>query len=201
VATGLAKAAMKSYLSGQVIGFIVQLESVKAIGDAAQIVRKAEQTRAQFDRWAEGLAAAAEGRTADAQKKLGALASQISPAVSNTIAWAEAAQAAVNKNVDAFLAKAVGAAGELEMVKTAKDSIDALGPVANNLAAIRAAAKECATVSANITPPEFPGWKDVKSEDDVAAAVAAYEKTFTTALYDAAKCQAVVTRVGRLLSR
>jgi hypothetical protein len=55
VATGLAKVAMKTYLSGQALGLITQLESVKTIGDTIQVIRKAEQTRSQFDKWTLGL--------------------------------------------------------------------------------------------------------------------------------------------------
>lgn len=87
VATGLAKTAMKSYLSGQALGFLTQLESIQAIGDTVQVLKKADQTRAQFEQWSSGLQAATEGRMKDAQKSLGSLASQISPGIGNAVAW------------------------------------------------------------------------------------------------------------------
>lgn len=199
VTTGIAKAAMKSYLSGQALGLITQLESVKAIGDTVQVIRKAEQTRAQFDQWTSGLEAAAEGRMQDAQKALGSLAFQISPSISNAVAWAEAAEAAVAKKVDEFVAKASKAAGELDAIKTAKESIKTLNAVADNINAIRAAAVKCATIPEAIKPNKYNGWKRVKSEADVEAAVETYKKKVARSLRAAAKCQAVVTRVQRVL--
>ena len=93
------------------------MESIEAIEDTVQVLKKADQTRAQFEQWSAGLQAAAEGRMKDAQKLLGSLASQISTGISNAVAWVDAAQAAVTKNIDAFLAKVAIAAGELEAIE------------------------------------------------------------------------------------
>jgi len=92
VATGLAKTATKSYLSGQALGILTQLESIQTIGETVQVLKKADQTRAQFEQWSSGLQAAAEGRIKDAQKSLGSSASQISPGIGNAMAWVDAAQ-------------------------------------------------------------------------------------------------------------
>lgn len=198
VVTGLAKTAMKSYLSGQALGFLTQLESIKAIGDTVQVIKKADQSRAEFEKWSSGLQAAAEGRMKDAQKALGSLASQISPNIGNAVAWADAAQAAVTKNIDAFLAKAAAAAGELDAIEDAKETIAKLKNVADNINAIRAAAEQCAKLPSSIKPEQFSGWQDVTSQAGVDAAVKAYKAKFDKPLYAAAKCQAVVTRARRV---
>lgn len=181
------------------LGFITELESVKEIGDAVKIIGKVERTRAKYERWADGLTAAAEGRLQDAQIALGSLASQITPAISDTIAWGQAAQAVVEKNIDGFLAQVTSAAGEIQLVMSATKTIDDLKTVAKNMKVIQAAAKECAKVPASITPSEFPGWEAVQSENDIDAAVAAYERVFALKMYNAARCQAVAIRAGRAL--
>jgi len=199
VATGLAKTAMKSYLSGQALGFLTQLESIQAIGDTVQVLKKADQTRSQFEQWSSGLQAAAEGRMEDAQNSLGSLASQISPGIGNAVAWVDAAQAAVTKNIDAFLAKAAVAAGELEAIEDARETIAKLKNVADNINAVKKAAEQCAKLPDFIKPEQYSGWKSVTSQAGVEAAVKAYKKKFDKPLYEAAKCQAVVTRAMRVM--
>ena len=199
VATGLAKVAMKTYLSGQALGLITQLESVKTIGGTIQVIRKAEQTRSQFDKWASGLEAAAQGRMQDAQEALGSLASQIAPSISDRVAWMNSAQAVVARNVDEFVTKAFKAAGEIEAIQSARRSIKTLKDVVNDINAIRTAAVKCATVPKAIWPSEYSGWRQVKSGTDVEAAVEAYKRKVVKPLRAAAECQAVVIRVQRLL--
>jgi hypothetical protein len=199
IATGLAKASMKSYLSGQVLVLITQLESVRTLGDTVRVIRKAEEARADFEKWASGLEAVANGEIRDAQKALGSLATQIQPELSKSVSYADAAQAIVTKNVDRLLAKVANAAGDLEAIQTAKQSIAGLRTVANDLKAIQTAAKQCAQVPKNIQPKGFPGWKAVTSEEEVDAAVNAFRGKFEEPLYAAARCQAVVVRVERLL--
>ncbi|KAK3619409.1 hypothetical protein LTR56_024035 [Elasticomyces elasticus] len=179
--------------------FITQLESVKAIGDTVQVIRKAEQTRSQFDEWTSGLEAAAEGRMQDAQKALSSLVPQIAPSISNTAAWVDAAQAVVTRNVDEFVTKASKAAGELEAIQSAKKSIETLKDVENDINAIRTTAVKCATLPKAIQPNEYPGWRQVKSGIDVEAAVEAYKRKVAEPLRAAAECQAIVYRVQRLL--
>lgn len=197
--TGLAKAATKSYLTGQVLGVIIQLESIKGIGDSVQAVRKAEQIRKEMEQWANGLAAAARGNMRDAESNLGSLLSQISPQVGKTLNWAQAAQAVVTKNVDAAAVKAIAAAGELQAIQSARKSIKALETVANDVNAIQAAARKCASVPKPITPEGYPHWKDVKSEEMLDSAVEAYVQAFSKRLEGVAKCQAVFVRIKRLL--
>ena len=48
-------------------------------------------------------------------------------------------------------------------------------------------------------PDQYSGWKTVTSQAGVEAAVKAYKKKFDKALYEAAKCQAVVTRAIRVM--
>jgi hypothetical protein len=199
VATNLAETVMKSYLSGQTLGLITQLESVKAIGDGVQVLREIEKGRSQIDKWIASLEAAAEGRMQDAQKALGSLASQITPSISNPAAWRNAVQAAIAKKVDEFVTKAFKAAGEIEAIQSARRSIKALKDVVNDINAIRTAAVKCATVPKAIWPSEYSGWRQVKSETDVEAAVEAYERKVAKPLRAAAECQAVVIRVQRLL--
>lgn len=112
----------------------------------------------------------------EAQKSLGSLASQISPGIGNVVACADAAQVAVTKNIDAFLAKAAKAAitaGELEVIGTKLPN--------------------------SIKPEQYSGWKSVASLAGVEAAVKAYKKKFDKPLYETAKCQAVVTRAMRVM--
>lgn len=49
VAIGLAKAAIKSHLSGQALGFLTRLKSIQDVGDTFQVLKKAYQTRAKFE--------------------------------------------------------------------------------------------------------------------------------------------------------
>lgn len=199
VTSTLAKAAMKSYLSGQAIDFMVQLESVKTIGKTIPIIRKAEKMREKLEKWAAGLEAAADGRLQDAQSALDSLAPQIQAATSKATTYAEAAQAVVTKDVDRLLGKVANAVGELEAIWAAKGSIKALSTVADDIKAIQTAAKQCAQVPDKFQPKEFSGWKSVRSEEEVDAAVIAFKKKFEKPLYAAARCQAVLTRVERLL--
>ena len=171
VATGLAKTAMKSYLSGQALGFLTKLESIQAIGDTVQVLKKADQTRAQFEQWSSGLQAVAQGRMKEAQKSLGSLASQIPPGIGNAMAWADGAQAAATKNIDAFLAKAAVAAGELEAIEDARETIAKLKNVADNIGAVKKAAEQCAKVQNSIKPEQYSGWKSVTTQADVEATV------------------------------
>lgn len=105
----------------------------------------------------------------------------------------------VEKTVHGFMEKVISAAGELELVKSEKDDIEALKTVANDIKAIQAAARKCTTVPENIMPEKYPGWQAVTSWKHVKVAVAKYEEAFVYPLYDAARCQAVATRAGRLL--
>jgi copper chaperone CopZ len=200
VATALAKSAAKSYLSGQVLGVITELQSIKEVGDTVQIIGKVQRTRAEYEKWADGLEAAAQGRLQEAAQALSSLAPQISPDIRNTVAWVEAAQAVVTKNVDSFLGKLASVAGEIDLVMVAKEDIDKLRTVANDIGAIQAAAQQCAKVSTSITPQAFPGWKDVVSQATLETAVAAYERSFREPLIAAARCQAVYMRASRAIS-
>jgi hypothetical protein len=101
--------------------------------------------------------------------------------------------------VDEFVTKAFKAAGEIEAIQSARRSIKALKDVVNDINAIRTAAVKCATVPKAIWPSEYSGWRQVKSETDVEAAVEAYERKVAKPLRAAAECQAVVIRVQRLL--
>lgn len=199
VATGLTKTAMKSYLSGQALGLLTQSESIKAIRDTEQVLKRADQTRAQFEHWSSGLKAVAEGRMNEAQKSLGSLASQILPGVGNAVAWADAAQVAVSKNIDTFLAKAAIAAGGLGAIEDARETIAKLRNVADNISAVKKAAEQCAKLLDFIQPEQYSGWQSVTSQAGVEAAVKAYKKKFDKPLYEAAKCHAVVTRAMRVL--
>ncbi|KAM0713561.1 hypothetical protein Q7P37_010523 [Cladosporium fusiforme] len=199
IGTGLAKAATKSWLTGQMLGMVTQLQSIKEIGDTVETIRKLDQTRAKVEKWADGLAAAAEGDVTAAQAKLRSLLPQISAPVDNALQWAEAAQAAVSKNVEASVVKVLGAAGEIQAIKSAKSSIKTLKPVADDLKAIQAAAKECARVPKNITPEGYPLWDTVTSKQKIDAAVELYEQKFAKKLEAAAKCKAVVVRAQRVI--
>jgi hypothetical protein len=195
VRTGLAKAATKSYLTGQILGVISQLESIKDVRETIQAVRKVEQTAKEMEKWADALAAAAEGKMWEAQSVLGSLIPQTSPTVDKALKWADA----VTKKVDKTLIGVISVAGELQAIQSAKRSIMVLTTVANDIVAIQAAARECARVPADITPEGYEQWKYVKSEQMLGSAVEAYEQKFSKALEDAAKCQAVVVRAERVL--
>jgi len=107
--------------------------------------------------------------------------------------------AAVTKNIDAFLAKAAVAAGELEAIEDARETIEKLKNVADNIGAVKKAAEQCAKVPSSIKPEQYSGWKSVTSQAGVEAAVKAYKKKFDKTLYEAAKCQAVVSRALRVM--
>lgn len=199
IGTGLAKAATKSWLTGQVVGIVTQLQSVKEIGDTVEAIRKADQTRAKVEKWADGLAAAAAGNMQEAQRKLGSLVPQISTGAGDALKWMETAQAAVNKNVDGLFNKAISAAGEIQAIRSAKSSIGSLKNAADDIKAIQAAAKQCAAVPKNITPAGYPQWEKVNSKQKLDSAVEAYKKLLATKLKAAAKCKAVVVRTQRVL--
>ncbi|KAH8757751.1 hypothetical protein BGZ57DRAFT_908034 [Hyaloscypha finlandica] len=199
IATALAKAALKSYLSGQVVSLLADVKAVKEIGEGVNIVAKFERTRKEYDKWSSGLIAAGEDRLQEAQKALISLSSQLPPDIRDKVAWIKAAQDAVNRDVDVFLAKATRVTGEIKWIKSAKDTINALKSAASNTPAIQKAAKECAKVPLHITPAEYPGWAKVRSAKQVDHAVAAYEKIFSRDMHRAAKCQAVVIRANRVL--
>jgi hypothetical protein len=199
IATALAKAALKSYLSGQIVSLLADVKAVKEIGEGVNIVAKFKRTRKEYDKWSSGLIAAGEDRLQEAQKALVSLSSQLPPDIGNKVTWIEAAQAAVNRDVDVFLALAIRVTGEIMWIKSAKDTINALKSAASNIPAIQKAAKECAKVPLHITPAEYPGWANVRSAKQVDHAVAAYEKIFSREMHRAAKCQAVVIRANRVL--
>ena len=199
IATALAKAVLKSYLSGQVVSLLADVKAVKEIGEGVNIVAKFERTRKEYDKWSSGLIAAGEDRLQEAQKALISLSSQLPPDIRDKVTWIKAAQDAVNRDVDVFLAKATRVTGEIKWIKSAKDTINALKSAASNIPAIQKAAKECAKVPLHITPAEYPGWAKVRSAKQVDHAVAAYEKIFSRDMHRAAKCQAVVIRANRVL--
>lgn len=175
------------------------MQSIKQLGQTVQVINKLQATREEYKKWSNGLTAAAEGRLAEAQNALGSLASQISPSINNAVAWAAAAEAAVTRNVDGFLANAAKAAGEIAQIKIAKDNIDALKSVANDIKAIQTQATECAKVPRSITPDAYPGWNSVYSQETLNSAVNEYKKVYTQTLFAAAKCRAVVVRASRLV--
>lgn len=186
-------------LSGQALSVLNDVQSIQELGQTVQVIRKIQATSAEYTRWADGLTAAAEGRLAEAQQKLGSLTSQIAPSINNAVAWAAAAEAAVKRNVDGFIANAANAAGEIAQIKVAKDNIDALKSVANDIKAIQTQATECAKVPRRITPDEYPGWTSVSSPETLNAAVNQYKQVYSQTLFAAAKCRAVVVRASRLV--
>lgn len=199
IGTGLAKAATKSWMTGQVIGVLTQLQSVKEIADTVEAIRKVDQTRADVEKWGDGLAAAAQGNMKEAQEKLGSLIPRISTSAADAMRWIELAKAAVDKNVDALFNKAINAVGEVEAIRSAKSTIQALKTAADDIKAIQAAAKRCARVPRSITPGRFPGWKNVDSQQKLNSAVRAYKELLGTKLKAAAQCEAVVVRTRRLI--
>jgi hypothetical protein len=200
IATSLAKAAVKSYLSGQVVGLLSQVQAVKEIGDGVAIIKKLDNTRTQYEKWAAGLLTAAGGRLQEVQSALVSLGTQIAPEISKGVAWAEAAQAVVTKNVDAFIAKSSRAVAETEAIQKAESVIDALKPIVNDIDAIRAAVQLCRLLPFSVTPDQFADFANVKSAADVDQAVAAYEKSIAQLLYKAVRCEAVLTRTARVLA-
>lgn len=199
VGASLVQAATKSYLTGEVLGFITQLESVKEIGDSVQAIRKVEGSLTDMQKWADGLSAAAGGNIRDAESNLGSLLSQISPDVGKAVSWAQSAQAVVTKNGDTILKNAIAVAGDIQAIQSARKSIKALANVANDVKAILAAAENCARVPATITPDGYPQWKAVVSEEMVDPAVEIYKKAFAKQFKRSARCHTVVVRTKRLL--
>lgn len=198
IATGIAKAAAKSYLSGQVLGIVSQVSAIKEIGDGVALIRRLDSTRTEYQKWAEGLIAAAEGRIQEAQNALVSLAGQIGPEVQKGIAWAEAAQAIVTKNVDQLTAKALAIGGEIEIIQSVTKAVEAFKPVAQNLQAIKQAAEKCRILPSRVRPDQFVGFKSVRSKADVDRAVDEYQRSIAALLLDAAQCHAVLKRITRI---
>lgn len=201
IATALAKAAVKSYLSGQVVGILGQLKTVKEIGEGVKIIDNIQAAQKNFNNIAEGVTAAAEGRVADATKYLGKLASELPKPISNAAAWSDAAHALITKKTDELLAAACSAVAELEVVKKAKDAIEELRDVAKDINAIKKAADKCGVITASIMPPNYDSFKNVRSQGDVEKAVSDYQNWVAASIHKVAKCRSVVARIERAASK
>lgn len=197
IATGIAKAATKSYLTGQVLGVLTQVQAVKEIDDGVKLVNRVQTAQRDLERYANGLAAAAEGRYDAARRQLGGLATTI---VANTAAYAEQAQVLVGNEADRILGAASKAVAELEVVQKVKSTIESLNGVANDVRAIQRAARDCAKVTDELAPITYPEIFDlVTIEADVQRAVADFEKAIAQKLFAVARCQAVVARLERVV--
>lgn len=201
IATALAKAAVKSYLSGQVVGILGQLKTVKEIGEGVKIIDNIQSAQKNFNSIAEGVTAAAEGRIADATKYLGKLTAELPKPISNAAAWSDAAHALINKKTDELLGAACSAVAELEVVRKAKDAIEELRDVTNDINQIRKAADKCGVITASIMPPSFDSFKNVRSKADVEKAISDYQNWVASSIYKVAKCRSVVARIDRAIKK
>ncbi|MCJ1251234.1 hypothetical protein MMC30_008465 [Trapelia coarctata] len=201
IATALAKAAVKSYLSGQVIGVLGQLKTVKEIGEGVKIIDNIQSAQKNFNNIAEGVTAAAEGRITDATKYLGKLAAELPKPISSAKAWGDAANALINQKTDELLGAACAAVAELEVVKKAKEAIEELRDISNDINQIKKAANKCGVITNSIMPPSYESFKNVRSEADVEKAVSDYQNWVAASIYKIAKCRSVVTRIERAVEK
>jgi hypothetical protein len=198
VATAIAKSAVKSYLTGQVVGLLADVQGFKQVQDAVKFVDKAKQARAQWDRWSEGLVAVAEGRLNEGQNALAEIASQISPDIKDAVAWGQAAEALINQNLDEFLTRSVAVAADMEQIMAESSDIQKLQGIAKSLTELEKAGRECADTIGHFYPDSFDGWKDVKDASSMEAAVEAYGQWYRSAMAEATRCIGLVQRVVRV---
>lgn len=156
-------------------------------------------TKSDLVQYSNGLTAVAEGRLADAQRSLSPLASRFPPGAANTVAWATAAQAAVNGQADLLIAKVSAAASDLTYVKAIKNTVDELKPIVNNVRATKTAADTCALMKFNLFPPNY-NWPSINSEAEVVAAVNKYISDVNEEVLRMGKCKAAVKRIDHVLA-
>ena len=95
---------------------------------------------------------------------LGSLASRVFPGNDNAVAWADAAQAAVTKNMDTFLAKAATPAGELKAIEDTRETVPKLKNVADTISAVKKAAEQYIKLSSSIKMEQYTGWQSATSQ-------------------------------------
>ncbi|KAJ5335319.1 hypothetical protein N7452_007722 [Penicillium brevicompactum] len=197
ILTAIAKAATKSYLTGQSIAFLGQLSAVKEIGQGIQMVDKLQKTQKQFESIANGVTAVAEGRINDANSLLSSLKGLPAP-ISTAQAWANTAQAVINGKADAALGSAIGAVAELQAIQKAVATIEKLKGVQKNLQEIKKAAEKCA-LAPKFTPANFPAFRNLKQRTDINKAMVEYRKFVEVPVKQLAECKAVGERINRLM--
>lgn len=200
IGTGFAKSAVKSYLTGQAIGFIADAQELQTIGKTIKVAQKISDSKKKFDQWTEGMTQAAEGKYADAQKALVAISSQINPNLKDAAAWMEAAKAVAAKDMDGLVDKLTSTVNDMKYVQQASKIVMNVQTVSNDIKAISEAAKKCSQLPTELQPENFAAFKKVKSEKDVAVALAAYEKAVQGAQSKVAFCLTVFSKAARTLS-
>ena len=126
------------------------------------------------------------------------IASQISPDIKDAVAWGQAAEALINRNLDEFLTKSVAVAADVETIVAESSAIQKLQGVAKSLTELEKAGRECAGVVSYFYPDSFDGWKDVKDAKSMEVAIEAYRQWYRSAMAEATRCIGLVQRVVRV---
>lgn len=172
----MAKSATKSYLSGQVVGILSQIKTVREIQQGTELVQRLQRAQRDHQSFAQGVTAVTEGRIKDAEQMLGIFRSQLPSPVSDTVDWGNAAQALTSKKTNELLKAACGAVADIQVISKAVDQIEELKAVQRNLLSIQSAAGKC-TWKTQLNPENFRGFNYLTSETQVNAAVVEYERT------------------------
>ncbi|KAH8426917.1 uncharacterized protein LDX57_004640 [Aspergillus melleus] len=199
IAVAIAKSATKSYLTGQAVGILSQLSTVREIQQGTQLVQKLQNAQKDYQSFAQGVTAVTEGRINDAQQLLGTFRSQLPSPISNAAAWGDAAQALASRKSNELLKAACGAVGDIQVLSKAVEQIERFKSVQKTLLSIQSAARECSWQT-RLNPENFRGFREVKSEQQVRAAIAAYERFIAAEMREFAQCRAVFDRVTKLIN-
>lgn len=199
IIVAIAKSATKSYLSGQVVGILSQIKTVREIQQGTELVQRLQRAQRDYQSSAQGVTAVTEGRIKDAEQMLGIFRSQLPSPVSDTVDWGNAAQASTSKKTNELLKAACGAVADIQVIAKAVDQIEELKAVQRNLLSIQSAAGKC-TWKTQLNPENFGGFNHLTSEAQVNAAVVEYERTIGAGLREFAQCRAVFDRVTRVIN-
>jgi hypothetical protein len=199
IAVAIAKSATKSYLTGQAVGILSQLKTVREIQQGTQLVQKLQTAQKNYKSFAQGVTAVTEGRINEAQQLLGTFRSQLPSPVSDAAAWGDAAQALATRKSDDLLKAACGVVGDIQVLSKAVEQIDRLKSVQKTLLSIQSAARNC-NWQTRLNPENFRRFRRVRSEREVRVAVAEYERFIAAGMREFAQCRAVFDRVTKVIN-
>ena len=194
VAANIAKTALKSYLSGQIVGLISDISAVKEIGEGVKIFEKLQKTEKEFEKYADGLTAIA---TQNYDKAESSLISVLPFDAANTVQWASKVNAIVNGRVEGFLNEASLAAGDVSWIVSIKNAVDDLRNVQNNILVIKEAAEKCTFMKFDLFPTNY-NWPEINSLTEVDNAVRDYITNVSQELIKMGRCKAVLQRAIRV---
>ncbi|KAH6685450.1 hypothetical protein F5X68DRAFT_191951 [Plectosphaerella plurivora] len=198
VATAIAKSAVKSYLTGQVVGLLADVQGFQKVQDTVKFVDKAKKARSQWVRWSKGLVAVAEGRLDEGRNALQEIASQVSPDIKDAVAFGQAAEALINQKLDVFLTMSVAVTADIQFIVKESSEIKKLQGVVKSFTELEKAGRECADIVGHFYPDHFNGWDDVKDTRSMEKAIEAYRQWYRNAMAEGTRCIGLVQRVLRV---